>query len=216
MIEIIKGKRYLGELEKKRVCEKPYKKINFKMLFSFEVQDIMDDKIKICKINPYQLNSIMHFLKNFKIYINECDIVYIVNASIIEGKDDIYLVHLDKKSRYVEKRKFHRFNFCCEDLGKFKIIKNNQVISGDACIVEISRTGLKILTRLHRTLHKKDILTVESISGNTKFEIEVVNVTEEDRYHILRVKIIETNINLVNYIIDGYVRTAEKLILKGS
>lgn len=47
MFDFIEGKRYLGEFEIVRKCEKRRIKIDFKSLFSFEVERIENDTITV-------------------------------------------------------------------------------------------------------------------------------------------------------------------------
>ncbi len=215
MYEIIPGKRYLGEFEIKRSCEKRNIRVQFKALFSFEAEKEENDTVLIKNLNPYQINEILPFVKEMKIYLKKDGSIFVIKGYIKENSDGIYTVSLDRKSIYREKRRFHRFSFCCEDLGKYRIKKDENPITEDACIIEVSRSGLKILTKLHSNLEKNDRCIVESLEENVKFDINVVDIKEEYGYHIIRAKIIKTNINLINFVINGYVRTAEKIILKG-
>jgi len=215
MFDFIEGKRYLGEFEIVRKCEKRRIKIDFKSLFSFEVERIENDTITVKNLNPYQINRILPYIKEIKIYIKKVSSVFVIKGSIVDSKDDSYVIKLDGESLYKEKRRFHRFSFCCEDLGKYLIKKDGKHITEDACIIEISRLGLKILTKLHSTLKRCEICTVESLEEDVKFDINVVDIKEEYGYHIIRAEITKTNIYLINFVMNGYIKVAEKLILEG-
>ncbi|WP_457644275.1 hypothetical protein [Persephonella sp.] len=216
MHNFIEGKRYLGEFELKRKCEKRNMKIEFKVPFSFELEAEEDQTIIIKNLNPYQINKVLPHVKEIMIYLKEGTSVYVMKAYIIESQEDRYILKLDKDSTYREKRKFHRFSFCCEDLDRYRIKKDEEIFTEDACIIEVSRSGLKIMTKLHGNLEKCDTCTVESTTKDVKFDINIVEVKEERGYYIIRAMIIDSNINLISLVMDGYIKVAEKLILEGT
>ncbi|WP_456401258.1 hypothetical protein [Persephonella sp.] len=214
MFNIVKEKRYLGEIELYRQCDKGGGEQEFRIPFSFEVEDIRDGEIRIKDINPYQINKILPYIKKFKLFFRDKGSVYVVTGNVEKVENDRYYVSLDSGSLYKEKRKFHRFSFCCEDLERFRIRKDDRIFSENACIMEISRTGMKIFTKLHGNLSDCEVCSVESVETDNKFDIRVVEVIEDKNGYVVRAEILDTNINLISYVINGYIKIAEKILKK--
>ena len=207
------GKRYSGDITIERFCEKFGINMNFDLIFSGFIEALSDSEIKVSSINPQQVKKIFSEKKDFSLYISNKKETFVAKGFIIEFEKDYLIAKIEKTNLYLDKRRFHRFHFCCKDLGDFIIEKNNNIISESACIYEISRTGLGVLNPVIDSILAGDIIELSNNVDNIVFKMKVLHVKKAGKYDILGGEIIESNKNLINYIITKYIKVSEELIL---
>ncbi|MBK3332490.1 PilZ domain-containing protein [Persephonella atlantica] len=209
-------KRFTGFIKIKRECTDRPLTTEFDMIFSFQMESTEKDTAKIVSINPYQIKKLLKKGSRLSILFPERDSLYVKDAVVVNEGEDHITVQFIQSGSTEEKRRFYRFHFCCEDLGHFNVKKENRLLTDTGCIYEISESGMGIyLIFVGDNIKKGDILEVESQQENLLFKIEVVHIESKDMYNVVGGRVIDSNVNLINYIIRKYIKVSEKIIFEG-
>ncbi|WP_457642970.1 hypothetical protein [Persephonella sp.] len=209
------GRRYSGQITVERYCDRFGIDMEFDIVFSAHLKDAQDSKILLTEINPYQIQKILEKRKRFQLFANRDNQGYVINASVEKVDGDAVYAVVEKSNIYRDKRRFHRFHFCCRDLGLFEIIKNGSSVCTTACIFELSRSGTGIISPCIDSVSQGDIITVKGKDDRLQIKLKVLHIKNAGRYQILGGEIKEANINLINYIIKKYIKVSEEIILAG-
>ncbi|WP_456383968.1 hypothetical protein [Persephonella sp.] len=211
---IPEGRRYTGQITVKRFCDKFGINMDFDIIFSGNVSPVDTDRIEITRINPYQIKGILEKEKKFQLYITRENQTYVASASVESVSDRSIIAKIEKSGIYRDKRRFHRFHFCCRDLGDFVLEKNGKILCDTACVYELSRSGLGIINPCMDSIGEGDVITVINPSDGLSIELKILHIKNEGRFQVLGGEIISSNLNLINYVIKKYIKVSEELILK--
>ncbi|WP_457626189.1 hypothetical protein [Persephonella sp.] len=211
-MDIPAGHRYSGEISIERYCHKFGIDLVFNLIFSGAVESINNNLYRIHSINPYQITRVFKKKKEFILFLTKDHTVYNVRCTVKDAENSSITFYAEKSSVDEEKRKFHRFYFCCKDLGDFGIYKNGNELCENACVYELSRSGMGILNPCLDSVKKGEIITVKSKEEDLEVDMEVVHVENKGRYDFLGGKLKSSNQNLINYIIKKYIKVSEEII----
>ncbi|SNZ08142.1 hypothetical protein SAMN06265182_1180 [Persephonella hydrogeniphila] len=211
-MDIPAGVRYSGEIEIERYCHKFGLDMVFNLVFSGTVESVDKDLFRMHSINPYQVTRIFKKKKEFTLFLTQNHTVYNVKCTVKKTEEDGIIFYPEKSSIDEEKRRFHRFYFCCKDLGDFSIQKNNSVLCENACVYELSRSGMGILNPCIDSVKKGDLITVKSEDDSLEATVEVIHAENRGRYDFIGGRVKNSNQNLINYIIKKYIKVSEEII----
>ncbi len=208
------GKRYSGEIKIKRLCEIYGDYMDFSLVFSGIVNISKENQLILHSINPLPVLKLFKKMDKFKLFLNSENTAYNLEAYVKDILEDKIVFKVGEPAIIKEKRRFHRFYFCCRDLGKFILEKDNIIMSEDACVFELSRSGLGIINPLNGSLNIGDRVKVKNQEEKLEVELEILHIEKNGKTEVLGGKIIKTNLNLINYIIRKYIKVSEKIIYK--
>ena len=213
-MEKLSEKRVSGEIFIKRFCDKFGTDMNFSLVFSANVEVTGTDTIKLTNINPYHLYKIFPQVEEVFIFVKYNSTPYVINAKIKKiDKDRIY-AEIRNEEIHKDKRRFHRFHFCCRDLGEFSIEKGGNIITKSACIQELSRGGVGILNPEIDSVKEGDTIRLENFEDELSLEVKILYRKPKGKFDILGGEIINSNKNLINYVIKKYIKVSKDLIEK--
>ncbi|WP_029521978.1 hypothetical protein [Persephonella sp. KM09-Lau-8] len=207
-------KRVSGEIFVKRFCEKFGIDMNFSLVFSANVEITGTNIIKLTNINPYHLYRIFPQVKELFMFVKYNSTPYVITVRIKKVDTDHILAEIKNEEIYKDKRRFHRFYFCCKDIGDFSIEKNGKIITKSACIQELSRGGAGILNPEINTVKEGDIIRLENFEDELSLEVKILYRKPKGKFDILGGEIINSNKNLINYVIKKYIKVSKDLIEK--
>ncbi|WP_456464470.1 hypothetical protein [Persephonella sp.] len=206
------GKRYSGEIKIKRFCEKYGIDMDFSLVFS-GIVNISDENVFILhSINPSPILKFFKKENRFTLFLNSDTTAYNLKALVKDISERKLIFQAEEPTPIEEKRRFHRFYFCCKDLGSFIIEKDDRIMCEGACVFELSRSGLGVINSCIGSLKVGDRITVKNTDEDFKVEIEILHLGKREGYEFLGGKITKTNLNLINYIIRKYIKVSEKII----
>jgi len=211
-IPLNEGRRYSGEIKIKRLCERLGIDMDFSLVFSGIVDSQEKNLYIISSINPSSVLKILKKVDRFKLFINEETTAYNLEAVVKDISVGKVIFQIEKSAVIKEKRRFHRFYFCCKDLGNFILQKDNKIICDDACVYELSRSGLGIINLHLNSVKVGDRIKVKNNKEQLEVDVEILHVRKRNGYEVLGGKVIKTNLNLINYIIKQYIKVSKKII----
>ncbi|NPA12843.1 MAG: hypothetical protein GXO45_02525 [Aquificae bacterium] len=206
------GRRYSGEITLGRYCDKLGIDMDFDLVFSGFVEEAGEGNIQITKVNPYKIHTVFKEGLEFKLFIPQEKDNYIAHCNVLKVDKDKIVATVGKPYMIKDKRRFHRFSFCCKDLGSFSLYKNGRLVCEDVCINEIGRAGVRILNPCVGAVNKGD--TVQVVNQDIEITCKILHSQNNSGVQILGAEITETNTNLINYIINKYIKVAEEIIYK--
>ena len=206
------GKRYTGEIKIKRFCERYGIDMDFSLIFSGVVSISREYGFALHSINPSPVLKIFKKMDSFTLFVNSDTTAYNLKAVVRDLSEGKLIFQIEEPTVEREKRRFHRFYFCCKDLGNFFLEKDNSFICDNVCIFELSRSGLGILNPCIGSLKVGDRVAVKNENQNFEVELEILHVSNKEGYEFLGGKIVKTKLNLINYIIRKYIKVSEKII----
>ncbi len=208
-------KRYTSVFPLETICKKLGVKITFDYVFSGVYEEIAPQTLILTEINPYRTLKILQPGRELYIYINYKEKNYIAKGVVKKIEDHRVILEFNKNNIDNDKRQFYRFHFCCEDLGEFVLLRNSTVITNEVCIYEISKTGVGLYIPAGVSLEVGDTYYLFNKESNIKLDIEVVHFKNIGKFNVVGNKILETNVNLLKYILQEYIKVSEKIVFKG-
>ncbi|WP_293448179.1 hypothetical protein [Persephonella sp.] len=213
-VSLESGRRYSGEIKIKRFCHKFGIDMDFSLVFSGVVDNAGVDQFLLHSINPSQMIKIFKDNSSFYLFINKNTTAYNLQAVVKEVSEGKVLFQVEEQSVSEEKRRFHRFYFCCKDLGDFIIQKEGKTVCDNVCIFELSRSGLGLINPCVGLLKVGDTVVIKNEEQNFEVEFEVHRISKKKGYEFMGGKVKKANINLINYIIRKYIKVSEEIINK--
>ncbi len=205
-------KRHISVLPIEIQCKRLNTQMTFDYIFSGIYEETSPDILTLQEINPYRTLSILAPGKEIQVYIRFGDSSYITKGKVKEIKGDKVILEVNQNNISDDKRQFYRFHFCCEDLGVFSLVENSTVISKEICIYELSKTGIGLYVPTDVSLKVGSTYNLVEKKKNINFTIQVIHVKNAGRFNIVGNKIKKSNINLLKYILQEYIKVSEKLI----
>ncbi len=206
------GRRYSGEIKIKRFCHKFGIDMDFSLVFSGVVSAVGEDHFLLHSVNPSQMIKIFKDHSSFFLFINKNTTAYNLQAVVKEVSEGKVLFQVEEHSVSKEKRRFHRFYFCCRDLGDFIIQKEGKTVCDNVCIFELSRSGLGVINPCVGLLKVGDTVIIKNEEQKFEVELEIHRINKKKGYEFIGGKIKKANLNLINYIIRKYIKVSEEII----
>ncbi|SMP15746.1 hypothetical protein SAMN06265339_1412 [Desulfurobacterium pacificum] len=210
------GKRYDGIYYYPFRCKGSVNSVNIPIFFSFRVKHIENNSIIADRFSPPGVESVLSGKEIFLLKeITDNGDIILLKATVIEFSKGKAKIEVNTKEKFKENRSFDRYSFCPEHLGPFEILSTRKERLGDAYINNLSLSGAELftLTIPSSLINVGDTLLISQ--DNRMIKLQVLRKRENEARHILFFagKIIETNFNLMSYLIHNYIKVV-KAILK--
>ncbi|TCK03996.1 hypothetical protein [Phorcysia thermohydrogeniphila] len=208
-------KRYEGICYFRRFCNSrllPH--INIPLFFSFRVVKVDGSALYADRFSPPGIVELLLDKEAFltKNVLDNGKVVLV--KSLIEKKIDSSTVLLRLGEEVCENRRlFDRYVFCPEKLGAFELSSENAPL-GKAYIVNVSLSGVEFVSPSADTCTILPGLILNASQGNKRLRVKVLRVKTEPGKVFIAGEILNTTFNLMDFIIDNYVKLVGEILLK--
>ncbi|ADU96129.1 PilZ domain-containing protein [Thermovibrio ammonificans] len=184
------------------------REITVPILFSFKGEE-SEEGVVATSFSPPGIVEILKKRQFFLIKENSRRRTVLVKGKVKWCKGNSCLFQLDEEV-IEEKRFYERFVFCPEELGEFELhLKNGERIP--VKVLDISMSGIKLL--VERYGEKVSAGETLLLTQETRFlTVKVVRVEREKRGAVVGCKIVNTNFNLIGFIINRYIERVAQIL----
>ncbi len=212
------GSRYDGIFYLPHKCAGGINEVLIPIFFSFRAKRVEDENLVVAdRFSPPGVEDIVLGKEIFLLReITTAGEVVLVKSSIERDNEGNILVKVNPKERILENRSFDRYAFCPEELGEFQVFKDEKEEPiGSAYITDISLSGAEFFSSTvpFSSINVGDVIVVKQKVKQMK--LELVRKRENKARHVIYFagKIVETNFNLMNYLMTNYVRVIKNILL---
>ncbi|RUM42881.1 MAG: hypothetical protein DSY35_04565 [Desulfurobacterium sp.] len=189
-------------------------RVDIPLFFSFRVLKVEGDTVYADRFSP---PTIVELLLEREAFLTknvlEGEKVILVR-SFIEKKLDDSTVLLRLGEEVCENRRlFDRYVFCPEKLGEFEL-SSEKTLFGKAYIVNVSLTGVEFVSPSADASAILPGTILNASQGNRRLRVKALRLKTEPGKVFIAGEILKTTFNLMDFIIDNYVKLVGEILLK--